>query len=89
MGIQLTAENLFECESAYTVELRGDIGKIRKKLDPLEKTLLQSMSRFLRKFRQFEQELRDDPDYVNDFLALHDRLENEDLRNTSRASRSD
>jgi len=78
-GILLRSETLFEDEAAYMSGLRSAIARIREKLEPLEKSLLQSMSRFLRRFRQFEHELRDDPQYLNDFIALHDRLEHEDL----------
>lgn len=79
MGGDLSADTLFERSASYTSELRKAINKIRERLEPLEKSLLQSMSRFLRKFRQFEQDLKDDPAYLDDFIALHDRLKNEDL----------
>ncbi|MEM1294648.1 MAG: SbcC/MukB-like Walker B domain-containing protein [Verrucomicrobiota bacterium] len=78
-GVVLNAETLAEQENHYTADLRNAIDSIRSKLAPVEKSLLQSMSRFLRKFRQFEHELRDDPSYLDDFLNLHVRLEQEDL----------
>ena len=78
-GIVLNAETLLEQENAYTADLRQAIDTTREKLAPVEKALLQAMSRFLRKFRQFEHELRDDPSYLDDFINLHSRLEQEDL----------
>jgi len=78
-GIVLTAETLLTQENAFLANLRDAIGRIRSELEPLEKSLLQSMGRFLRKFRNFEHELRDDPAYIDDFIRLHDQLEREDL----------
>ncbi len=78
-GIVLSPETLLEQENAYTADLRQAIDTTREKLAPVEKALLQAMSRFLRKFRQFEHELRDDPSYLDDFINLHSRLEQEDL----------
>jgi len=79
VGVVLTAETLFAQENAFLANLREAIGRIRSELEPLEKSLLQSMGRFLRKFRNFEHELRDDPAYIDDFIRLHDQLEHEDL----------
>jgi len=78
-GIVLSADTIFNQEAAYLSELRMTIDSLRAELDPVEKSLLQSMSRFLRKFRQHEHELREDPSYLDDFIALHDRLEQDDL----------
>lgn len=78
-GIVLTPETLFAGENAFLAGLREAIARIRAELEPLEKSLLQSMGRFLRKFRNFEHELRDDPAYIEDFIRLHDTLEHEDL----------
>lgn len=76
---ELVAENILASESSYMTALREYIESLRSQLDPVEKSMLQSMSKFLRKFRHFEQELRDDPAYLGDFISLHDRLEREDL----------
>ncbi len=78
-GIVLTAETLFAQENAFLATLREAIARIRAEVEPLEKSLLQTMGRFLRKFRNFEHELRDDPAYIEDFIRLHDTLEHEDL----------
>jgi uncharacterized protein YPO0396 len=78
-GIVLTAETLFAQENAFLANLRDAISRIRSEVEPLEKSLLQTMGRFLRKFRNFEHELRDDPAYIDDFIRLHDQLEREDL----------
>jgi uncharacterized protein YPO0396 len=78
-GIVLTAETLFAQENAFLANLREAIARIRSEVEPLEKSLLQTMGRFLRKFRNFEHELRDDPAYIDDFIRLHDTLEHEDL----------
>jgi uncharacterized protein YPO0396 len=78
-GIVLTPETLFAQENAFLANLRESIARIRSELEPLEKSLLQTMGRFLRKFRNFEHELRDDPAYIEDFIRLHDTLEHEDL----------
>lgn len=75
----LNADNVAASESTYMAALRVYIDSLRSQLEPVEKSLLQCMSKFLRKFRHFEQDLREDPAYLNDFIALHDRLEREDL----------
>ncbi len=78
-GIVLSADSLMEQENAYTADLRQAIAATRSKLAPVEKSLVQAMGRFLRKFRQFEHEFREDPAYLDDFLNLHVRLDQEDL----------
>ncbi len=78
-GLEVSAEALFEQENAYLGRLRSEIQQVRRKLEPVEKALHQSMGRFLRKFRHMEHELQDDPAYLGDFIRLHDRLEQEDL----------
>lgn len=78
-GAVLCAENILASESSYLAALREYIDSLRGQLEPVEKALLQSMGKFLRKFRHFEQDLREDPAYLNDFISLHDRLEQEDL----------
>lgn len=78
-GAVLAAENILGSESSYMTALRDYIDTLRGQLEPVEKSMLQSMSKFLRKFRHFEQDLREDPAYLNDFISLHDRLEREDL----------
>ncbi|MDF1754150.1 MAG: ATP-binding protein [Verrucomicrobiales bacterium] len=66
-------------ERKLTKQVDGDIDMRRDKVDPLRNRLLEAMTKFLRNFAEFSDDLSVSEDFAPDFIALHDKIIKSDL----------
>ncbi len=75
----LTPENLNQAEQNFNRDNYEQIEMARKELDPIRANLEQSMGRFLRKFAQFERDMKPQSEYLGSFLDRLEKIESEGL----------
>ncbi|MDF1813128.1 MAG: ATP-binding protein [Verrucomicrobiales bacterium] len=66
-------------EREFTQKVDNQIDSSRAKVDPLRNRLLESMTKFLRKFEEFSGDLSVSEDYASDFVSLYEKIVKNDL----------
>lgn len=75
----LTAGNLFEQESAWTLRTRSEVDRLRRPLEKTGERLVEAMSRYLREFKEQQTDLNASRESLDSFLALLEQVRHEDL----------
>ncbi|MGI9303126.1 MAG: ATP-binding protein [Gammaproteobacteria bacterium] len=78
---ELTVFNVAPEASAYQSAQDAAIQQVRSQLDPVQKRVVAAMSRFLQEFSGIgvREGLEANPDYLDQFIAVHDRIRRDDL----------
>lgn len=75
----LTADTLSEREPKFLQQQRNKLEKLRRKIEPLRTRLTTAMNRFLRDFADERADLDAQVDYLDSFLGVLKRIEDDDL----------
>lgn len=75
----LSIENLHEVEKSQESEIVGAIARLRRTLEPQTERLLTAMNRFLREFKEEQDDLDARVDSLESFLGLLEQIRTEDL----------
>ncbi len=75
----LTLDNLTTLPGEFQQQRFDEVERLRNRLEPVAKSLRGQMLKFLTKFPAFQADLADDVDSLPQFVALHQRIEKDDL----------
>jgi len=75
----LSTLNLFAVEKKWTTKIRSKLEKLRKSLEPLKDRLIDAMVRYLREFKEEQEDLSASAEALTSFLGLLDQIRREDL----------
>ena len=78
-SLQLTIENLLEVEQEWKKRTQLEVSRLRKTVEPLTEKLLEKMGRYLREFKEEQDDLSTSVHALESFLGLLNQIREEDL----------
>ena len=75
----LTSDDCAERKDAFRAAQDKMVARLRTEIDPVQRRLLDSMSKYLRYCPEDESDLQPSVDYLDGFLSLQRRIEEDDL----------